>query len=143
MSASKFRLYHSLQLAAHQLQKIADRDLLEESGLTTAQAGVLSAIAEKDAVTQKDVADCLLLNESAVTAMVNRLMKLGYISRERDEKDKRAWVLRLTDTGEEALEKTKEPFSRINEVIEEAVDRGDIEDFVGKLNALTEAFEGK
>lgn len=143
MSASKFRLYHSLQLAAHQLQKIADRDLLEKSGLTTAQAGVLSAISEKGAITQKDVADCLLLNESAVTAMVNRLMKMGCISRERDEKDKRAWVLKLTASGQDALEKTKAPFSQINGVIEEAIAKDDIEGFVDKLNSLTKAFEGK
>ena len=68
MSASKSRLYHRLQLAAHRLQKSADRAVLAAAEITTAQAAVLMLVAG-GANSQREVATQLGLNESAVTAM--------------------------------------------------------------------------
>ena len=55
MSASKSRLYHRLQLAAHRVQKSADRALLAAAEITTAQAAVLTLVA-RGAITQREVA---------------------------------------------------------------------------------------
>ena len=71
MSASKSRLYHRLQLAAHRLQKSADRAVLAAAEITTAQAAVLTLVAG-GAVSQREVATQLGLDESAVTAMARR-----------------------------------------------------------------------
>ena len=96
---SQTRLYWRLQLAAHYLQKRADRDLVKRAGITTAQSGVLAVIARGKNVTQKQVASALGLNESAVTAMVRRLLSLGYIDRKVSETDARARLLSLTQRG--------------------------------------------
>ncbi len=99
MSASKHRTYHRLQLAAHRIQKAADRVLLNAADVTTSQAAVLSIVAADRPVTQRIVAKQLGLNESALTAMISRLLALGMIERMRDEDDARAWRLKLTADG--------------------------------------------
>lgn len=123
MTAKKLRFYSRLQLAAHALKKNSDRRLLEIAGVTTAQWSALVYVASADAVTQTSLAKELGLNDSAITAMVRRLTELNFLERVRDQSDGRAWLLKLTDAGSEALEKTKsstdENSSRVDELLGE------------------------
>ncbi len=143
MSAHKLRLYHQLQIAAHQIQKTADREISRNSELTTAQAAVLSIVSGRDETTQKEVADLLGLNESAVTAMVTRLLGLSYLDRQRSETDRRAWMLSATVAGEAALHSVKTPFRRINKVIDGEFTDKELENLAEYLQRLSAAFEGE
>ncbi|WP_109356336.1 MarR family winged helix-turn-helix transcriptional regulator [Sphingorhabdus sp. EL138] len=140
MSASKLKLYWRLQLAAHFLQKRADRDLLESGNVTTAQLGVIAVIGNGTDVTQKDVAVALGLNESAITAMVRRLIGLGYVERQKSEHDGRAKLLNLTDDGHAIHQNTRPPFKKINNRIESVLDDTEIENLADYLERLTETF---
>ena len=140
MSASKSRLYHRLQLAAHRLQKSADRAVLAAAEITTAQAAVLTLVAS-GAVTQREVATQLGLNESAVTAMARRLLGMGLLERVRDEADARAWQLRLSDDGRTALKRIELPFKRINQTIETVLSPEEIAHFADYLRRIAATFE--
>ena len=140
MSASKSRLYHRLQLAAHRLQKSADRAVLAAAEITTAQAAVLTLVAG-GAVSQREVATQLGLNESAVTAMARRLLGMGLLDRVRDEADARAWQLRLSDDGRTALKRMELPFKRINQTIETVLSPEEITHFADYLRRIAVAFE--
>jgi len=138
MSASRTRLYHRLQLAAHRVQKSADRAVLQAAEITTAQAAVLAIVAADQPVTQRVVADRLGLNESAVTAMVSRLLRMSLLERERDDADARAWRLCLTEAGRAALKRIEKPFRRVNEIIESVLDPDEIArlaDYLGRIGA--------
>jgi len=141
MSASKTRLYHRLQLAAHRLQKSADRATMAAADITTAQAAVLLLIATDKAVTQRDVARQLGLNESAMTAMVRRLIDMGLLERMRDEDDARAWRLRPSDDGRAALKRIQPPFERINRTIESVLSPDEITQLADCLTRLAAAFD--
>lgn len=140
MSASKSRLYHRLQLAAHRLQKSADRALLAAAEITTAQAAVLTLVA-RGAVTQREVATQLGLNESAVTAMTHRLLGMGLLERVRDEADARAWQLRLSADGRGALKRIEQPFKSINQTIETVLNGEEIAHFADYLQRIASAFD--
>ena len=140
MSASKSRLYHRLQLAAHRLQKSADRAVLSAAKIRTAQAAVLMLVAG-GAVSQREVATQLGLNESAVTAMARRLLDMGLLERARDEADARAWQLRLSDDGRTALKRIELPFRRINQTIETVLSPDEITHFADYLRRIAVAFE--
>jgi len=140
MSASKSRLYHRLQLAAHRLQKSADRAVLAAAEITTAQAAVLMLVAG-GAVSQREVATQLGLNESAVTAMARRLLDMGLLERARDEADARAWQLRLSDDGRTALKRIELPFRRINQTIETVLSPEEIAHFADYLRRIAATFE--
>lgn len=141
MSASKLRLYHRLQLAAHRVQKSADRALLAAAEITTAQAAVLTLVA-RGAVTQREVATQLGLNESAVTAMAQRLLGMGLLERVRDEADARAWHLRLSGNGRQALRRIEQPFKGINQTIETVLTAEEITRLADYLQRIAAAFDG-
>jgi len=141
MSASKHHVYHRLQLAAHALKKNADRVVLESANLTTAQAAVLGVVRSGKQLTQKEIATQLNLNESAVTAMVNRLMKLSYLERQRSESDARSWLINVSANGLAALTAMQGPFSKINETLDLAIPSTQMDDLVDCLNKIIDAFE--
>src|SRR5262249_22794687 len=141
MSASKLRLYHRLQIAAHAIRKAADRTVLDAAGITVAQAAVLTIAASGSNVTQRDVATALRLNESAVTAMVSRLLKLGLLERSPNENDSRAWRLAPTGSGEAALQASRKSFTSINARIESKFSEIEMEQLAGLLDRIANAFE--
>ena len=140
MSASNHRLYLHLQLAAHHVKKQADRALMDVADLTTAQAAVLSLLISEERVTQRAVAETLGQNESAVTAMIRRLMKLGYVARRRDKADARAWLLEITDSGRAALDAIAGPFGRINETFDKALSAQEAAALADYLKRISTAF---
>ena len=141
MSASAQRIYFLLQIAAHQMKKAADARLIDAANLSTAQAAVLILVAESEPVTQKFLADRLKQNESAMTAMVNRLLKLGYLTRHRSETDGRAWQLRTTRKGKAALDKMRKPFGRINGKLDARLSEKEIATLAKSLKTVIAAFE--
>ncbi len=140
MSASKERLYFLLQVAAHQLRKGADAALLEKADLSTAQVAVLNLIAVDKPVNQRDLAKQLKQNESAITAMVQRLIKAGYITRHRHPKDARNWVLEITQEGAATLEKGSSAFAAINARLDKTLGIRETKKFAEQLNKLVNAF---
>jgi DNA-binding MarR family transcriptional regulator len=141
MSAAEPHLYHQLQQAAHRVQKAADRALLEAAGVTTAQAAVLAIIGAGSGVSQRDVARQLGVNESAMTAMANRLTAAGLLQRGRSSDDARAWRLDLTDAGRESLRQLRAPFREINDRLRAALPGKDVEQMSVCLNRVNDAFQ--
>lgn len=142
MSASEHKLYLQLQLAAHHVKKRADRALLQSTGITTAQAAVLAQLANGRTATQRAVAESLGQNESAVTAMVKRLIALGYLTRAKDETDARAWQLAITTEGQSALDSIAAPFADINATFDRALSEGEIAALADYLQRITRQFSG-
>ena len=140
MSASKHRIYFLLQRAAHRLKTEADSALTEAGGLTTAQAAVMSIIATEGPVSQKHIADTLAQRESAITAMASRLLRSGYITKERSPKDARAWELQATEIGQLAMAKMHMPFNEINAKLDAAIDAAEMDKFAENLATVIDKF---
>lgn len=141
MSARNLRIFHKLQIAAHHLQKRADREIATVSELTTAQVAVLWVLSKVENQTQKDVATALGYNESALTAMIGRLARLGYVEKQRDVKDRRAWAINLTPYGRETLGHTSVPFKTVNQLIENEFTTEELEHFADYLVRLNVALK--
>src|SRR6185369_6681564 len=110
----------------------------------TAQSAVLSVVsgevAANGSVTQREVARQLGINESAMTAMVTRLCGMGLLDRERDADDVRAWSLTLTDEGRAARRRVEQPFKRVNQTIETALNANEIAQLADYLSRIATAF---
>ena len=139
-SARGLRLYHRLQVAAHQIKKRADRRLLERPGLTTAQVALLAVVEARGSLTQRAAAAELGLVESAVTALVGRLVDQGLLARRRDPEDGRAWALRPTTPGRRALERASSSFEDVNGRIEDALTAAERAQLAAMLDRLSTAF---
>lgn len=114
---------------------------MEAASITTAQAAALAVIDMHGRATQKQVAEALSLNESAVTATVSRLKKLGLIERSRREIDGRMWHLHLTDKGKSALQAAEIPFDDINATIDSLLGKDALEDVALALKLLSDEFK--
>ena len=131
--ASEQRIFHLLQLAAHKVKTQGDRDAQAIAGITAAQAAVLFVVQTNGGTTQRTVAEQLKQQESAVTAMVARLLEAGLLTREPSAVDRRAWLLRLTPKAKRALRQFGPPLDALNARITKAVGGP------GKVAALAKA----
>jgi DNA-binding MarR family transcriptional regulator len=80
------------------------RKLATETGLTPSQVLVLQEIERRGETTPSVVAANLQFGQATVTNLVDRLMAAGFVTRQRNERDKRQVILRATVEGRAALE---------------------------------------
>ena len=83
--------------------EIGSRKIATTTGLTPSQLLVLREIAAHDAATPKMIASRLKFSQATITAIVDRLVALGYAARQRSERDKRQVHLSAEPSGIAAL----------------------------------------
>nr|WP_042179104.1 MarR family transcriptional regulator [Kibdelosporangium sp. MJ126-NF4]CEL13633.1 transcriptional regulatory protein [Kibdelosporangium sp. MJ126-NF4]CTQ99319.1 transcriptional regulatory protein [Kibdelosporangium sp. MJ126-NF4] len=115
------RLYFLLQRAAHQLRVAADRRCVSAAGITTAQLGALFAVQEQPSITQQELAQALGQRESAITAMVARLVDAGLVSKRVHPRQYRAIMLDLTAAGRAVLTKVRPVIEEFNDQMRAAI----------------------
>lgn len=71
--------------------------------LTVSEVHILEAVAEPEGAgrTIGDLAEDLFITPPSVTVAINKLVKKGYVIKERDELDGRKVYVRLTDKGKQ------------------------------------------
>jgi DNA-binding MarR family transcriptional regulator len=82
-------------------------------------------------------------NESAVAAMVVRLIKLGFLDRRRRDEDGRASLLSLTQAGRRELEATKTPFEELDRMLDGALAPDELDALTALLTRVATAFAGE
>ena len=94
-----FRLY-----AAARLISQAYTPMLTELGITYPQYLVLMVLWENDNQLVNDIARRLMLETNTVTPLLQRMEKLGFVSRKKGEQDKRQQIVSLTQKGKQLEE---------------------------------------
>jgi MarR family transcriptional regulator, organic hydroperoxide resistance regulator len=138
MTASSHRIFFLLQRAAHSARSISDNLLVNELGVTTAQLAVMRLIDSDNEMTQRKIAQELQQNESAITAMVNRLIKAGFVKRKKSKVDLRSWTLSLTTQGDVMLGQGAALFSQINSKLDNAVGKQSMAELATMLEAISQ-----
>ena len=99
------RLGAVLAWASQNAQEVADR-ALEPLGLTVKHFGVLTFLrheAESDRrLSQQAVGERLRIDRTTMVSLIDELERAGYVKRERNPGDRRAYVLMLTAAGKKA-----------------------------------------
>lgn len=73
-------------------------------GVTVAAAYTLTELAKEKQLSQNELVQRLNLAKSSVSRLVDKLVKRGWIARERSLEDGRVWLLSLTDEGQSTAE---------------------------------------
>lgn len=81
---------------------------LEELHMTSGQYSALHVISRKDEWRMTELSQKLYVSAGSLTTMMNRLIELGLVSRERSEIDRRVVTVRLTEAGREVLRSGRE-----------------------------------
>jgi MarR family 2-MHQ and catechol resistance regulon transcriptional repressor len=92
-----FRAYNSLE-------KII-RDDVFQYGLNVSEFGVLEALYHKEQLSVKAIIDKVLVPNSSMSYVIENLVAKNYIKKVQSEKDKRSFLLSLTDIGRKLMDK--------------------------------------
>ena len=76
-----------------------------EHGLTLSQFMVLEALYSKGDMSVGEVREKILSSVGTISVIVNNLVKMNYIERLPDERDRRVCILRLTKEGRDVISK--------------------------------------
>lgn len=87
----------------HKNHKKFLNDELAKYDLNLIQALCIIMIHEGNVLNQKDLSNGLYLTKGAITKSIKKLENDGWISRERDETDRRHYVLKLTKKSEKLI----------------------------------------
>lgn len=138
MDAHDARLYHRLQLAAHELRRQADR-AVATTGLTTAQLAVLAVIEADQPVAQRRVAEQLGFHDSAITPVVQRLERLRLVARRRHADDARLRLLELTREGRTTAAAARRAFAEVNATLDAVLAPREVDALAGALDRIRAA----
>lgn len=109
-ASGKVSLEH---LAIHLLHRAAQRadesfdEQVKHADLTPRQLAVLVSVAQAEGQSQTDIVNRTGIDRSTTADMIRRLVRKGLLLRRRQKEDARAYALRLTDAGHEALAATE------------------------------------
>lgn len=80
-----------------------DAKHFKELGITLSQFGVLEALYHKGDLRVSEIVEKTLSTGGNMTVVINNLEKDGYITRYRDPEDGRAFIVSITNRGEEII----------------------------------------
>jgi DNA-binding MarR family transcriptional regulator len=70
-------------------------------GIAVSHGDIIYSLFRKQRMTMADIAAKISRDKSTVTALVDKLVRLGYVMKERDSEDTRVVYVTLTDKGRE------------------------------------------
>ncbi len=115
-------------------------------GITGSQFFVLRQICVRGRLTVSEVAEKLGVSLSAITALVDRLVKSGLVVRSRDEKDRRLVWLEATEKGKETMRSCMEGRKKVAEKYFSKLPEEDIQkliDIYDKILSMIKSDEKK
>jgi DNA-binding MarR family transcriptional regulator len=105
-----FRL--NAELRRRLQQELANEPWLAAAGVRTPAVAVLKLIELRGPVSQREIAEALLVDPSDLVAVLDVLEDSGFLERQRDPDDRRRNAVVLTDKGREATDRSMELAAR-------------------------------
>ncbi|MEZ5922994.1 MAG: MarR family transcriptional regulator [Hyphomicrobiaceae bacterium] len=96
---------HLLHRAGQRAAEIFD-SAIGGKGLTPRQFAILLALSENEGVSQTDLVERTGIDRSTLADVVRRMIKKGLVLRRRTKEDQRAYAVRLSEKGRQALSDT-------------------------------------
>ncbi len=134
------RLIFLLGQARNRLMTCLDKSLLETTGVTTAQSGALFFLMKNDGCLLRELSQGLMLDNSAITGMVDRLENKNYVQRRSSPGDRRAINIYVTDAGHEAATRALSIVKKYNNAIKKGFTSDEIDAFKRILISIINNF---
>ncbi len=109
--------------------------------LSLSEIYALNILAERAPLSQQDLGAALLLEKSSVTRLVQQLEHRGWILRERDARDNRLRLLRLTELGARMTEEMHQHMRARHAELFDQLSPEEQAALIQGLSALKRAFE--
>lgn len=106
------------------------------SGLTPRQFAVLIAISNEEGLSQTDLVERTGIDRSTLADIVRRLLKKGLVNRRRTKSDARAYAVRLSEKGRQALDDARPAADHAEERLLAALDPSSRNAFLESLGRI-------
>ncbi len=137
------RLIFLLSVAHQAVRNYVNKALAAEGvRLTLAQSGVLFLLKQQDRRKMSTIGKILGIENSAMTGLIDRLEKSGFVNRQSDPDDRRALLINATPAGLEEACKAIPVIREVNEAIKSACHEHELEGFKRVLDELLKQFKG-
>ncbi len=110
----EYRIARILNYIVNRNRSNVSADLKKEE-LTHADARILLILNHQGCLLQDDLVKQMYIDKSAVTRMLQNLIKKGYVKKKISEEDKRFAYVELTETGKNMLPVVGKVFDRHNQ----------------------------
>jgi DNA-binding MarR family transcriptional regulator len=136
------RLIYLTSMAQQTLMHYTNAALLQ-AGLkvTTAQAGILFFLKQKDMCMMSEIGQVFNIDNSAVTRLIDRLEKNGLVKRQFPPENRRAILFRITPEGLEEGKKAQTIIRAINGKIKVGFTPEEVAAYTKILNGILEKFK--
>lgn len=121
--------------------QLFERDQIKVHGFTTSQCYTLLEINKALTLTMGELSEKMNLNTSTMTRVLDNLVRDKYVSRDRDESDRRVVVLSLTDKGKESVELLNKSVNEYYKKIIQNIPEGQFDEILNSVGTLLAAFE--
>ncbi|QDT11995.1 MarR family winged helix-turn-helix transcriptional regulator [Planctomycetes bacterium K23_9] len=110
--------------------------------LTANQFVLLALLDERDGVPQRDLVERAASDPNTIRPMLKSLQKAGYVVRETDPNDGRAWLVRITTQGRRTFRRVHRKTEAFREHLGSSLDVDEREAFVRMLGKVVDAMNG-
>jgi len=104
--------------------------------LTSSQIKVLATFTERDCYSMTELSQMLSVTLPTMTAMIDRLIQSGLVKRERDERDRRVVLVRLTGDGKKVISNLMEIRKQEIEKVLRTLEHEDVEVFLDSIESV-------
>ena len=136
------RLIYLLFTAQQKLRTYLKKMMTKENvRVTTAQAGILFLLKQKDGRTMSELSQILSIDNSTITGLVDRLEKTGLVRRDASPHDRRASHVFINLQGIEEVDKAKRVIRMVNQEIKNGFSAEELESFNRILKSFFHKFD--
>ena len=121
--------------------QLFERDQIKIHGFTTTQCYTILELYKSGSLTMNELSEKMNLNSSTMTRILDNLVRDKYISRDKDESDRRIVLVSLTDSGRRAAQSLDIAVKEYYKKIIQNIPEGQVDDVLKSVNILQEAFE--
>ena len=124
------------------IKEKTNRLILEEmsqngiEGIVTSHGDIIYALLKKPKMTMAEIADKIGKDKSTVTSLINKLVKLKYVSKERDTEDARVIYVTLTQEGKKLFPRFVAISKKVLDIFYTEVSEDEQKELVRILNKI-------
>ena len=132
--------YTLLKTAQKRVERWTEGEAEQIQGLSATQAGLVLFLGKYDGAAIGDAAEALDVAPSAMTGLVDRMTRAGFVERRPDPRDGRGQRLHLTEQGLSARNKTVALLDDLNQRMSEGLSAEDADVVARWLETIAARF---
>lgn len=121
--------------------QLFERDQIKPTGFTISQCYTMIELKKYDSLTMNELSEKMNLNTSTMTRNIDKLVRDGYVIREKHEEDRRVVVVKLTTKGKEASSNLDDNISEYYRKITINLPQDRMNEVLDSVSLLLNAFE--